>query len=80
MPLEIARTYLKGNPKSHNHCSVFATYRRTRLGGETVPCYIVIDFVSNDPVSIFVYDDGPSAFEIMHALCCDGKEWTYVKL
>lgn len=80
MPLEIARTYFKGNPKSHNHCSVFVTHRRTRLGGETVPCYIVIDFVSNDPVSIFVYDDGASAFEIMHSMCCDGKEWTYVKL
>lgn len=79
MPLEIARTYFKGNQKSNTHCSVFLTYRRTRLGGETVPCYLVIDFVGNDPVSIFIYDDGASAFEIMHSLCCDGKTDLYVK-
>lgn len=79
MPLEIARTYFEGNPKSHTHCSVFITYRRTRLGGETVPCYLVVDFVGKYPVSTFIYDDGASAFEIMHALCCDGKMNLYVK-
>lgn len=80
MPIEIARTYFKGNPKSNTHCSVFLTTRRGKLGGEAVPCYMVVDSVGETPVSTFIYDDGPSAFAIMHSMCCDGKEWTYVKL
>ena len=79
MPIEIARTYFKGNPKSNTHCSVFITYRRTHLGGDKIPCYLVVDFVGKLPVSTFIYDDGPSAFEIMHSLCCDGKDDLYVK-
>lgn len=79
MPIEIARTYFKGNPKSNTHCSVFLTTRRAKLGGERIPCYIVVDFVGKTPVSTFIYDDGASAFEIMHSLCCDGKVDLYVK-
>lgn len=78
MPIEIARSYFNNNPKSRIRYSVCVDHRRTRMGEPPIKCYLVVSYFDDKPINVYIYDDGPSAFELMHSLACDGKMFLYV--